>query len=136
MESVDDIVRRAIALLEERVGIDALWLFGSRAVGAANQDSDIDLAVLLRQPVPPLELLEARSELSAELGCDVDVIDLDRASPILVMQVLRNGRLLLDRSPERRLTLTAHAPGWYEDVRIVRREAELALRERMHRGRP
>jgi hypothetical protein len=51
------------------------------------------------------------------------------------MQVLRYGRLLLDRQPARRLRVVAAAPGRYEDLKIVRREAERSLVERVRRGR-
>jgi hypothetical protein len=82
-----------------------------------------------------LELIDARGDLAAQLGRPVDLVDLDRASPILVMQVLRHGHLLLDRDPARRHRLAAAAPGRYEDLMIVRRPVERALLDRLRRGR-
>jgi predicted nucleotidyltransferase len=121
--------------LDDRFGLDALWLFGSAATGMATTDSDIDLAALFQRRPSGVELLEAKQQLGSLLSRDVDVVDLDRASPILVMQVLRYGRLLLDRQPARRLRVVAAAPGRYEDLKIVRREAERSLVERVRRGR-
>jgi predicted nucleotidyltransferase len=66
--------------LDRRFGLAALWLFGSRASGAAREDSDLDLAALFRRSPSPLELLEAQAELGAELGVELDLIDLARAS--------------------------------------------------------
>lgn len=80
------------------------------------------------------ELLEARLELAASLSRDVDLVDLDRASPVLVMQVLRYGRLLANSDPAHRIRLEAAAPGRYEDLMIVRREAERALIGRVRGG--
>lgn len=40
---------RAVDLLDERFGVDALWLFGSEAQGRARPDSDVDLAGLFRR---------------------------------------------------------------------------------------
>jgi predicted nucleotidyltransferase len=129
-------VQAIVERLDFRFGLDALWLFGSEASGSAGRSSDVDLAGLFRQRPSVLELIDAREALGALLGRDVDLVDFERASPILVMQVLRNGRLLVDASPGRRHRLTATAPSRYEDLRVLRRAAEHALIARVRRGRP
>lgn len=63
-------------------------------------------------------------------------MDLDRVSPILGMQVLKHGRLLLDRNPKRRYELFGRILNLYEDVKILRRETERALFQRVSGGRP
>lgn len=122
--------------LDQRFGLDVLWLFGSRASGAVREDSDVDLAALFRRSPSALELLEAQVDLGAELGVEVDLIDLDRASPILAMQVLKHGKLLVDRSLRRRTDFIVRTVSMYEDLKIVRREAEQALFRRVAHGRP
>jgi len=67
--------------------------------GEARGDSDVDLAALFSRPVPVEAVLAARLDLFNLLGRDVDLVDLRRASPILGRQVVRDGRLLLDRDP-------------------------------------
>jgi predicted nucleotidyltransferase len=126
--------RTIIELLDRRFGLVGLWVFGSFASGQARSDSDLDLAALFEREPSALELLEARSALSALISRDVDLVNLESASPVLLMQVLRHGTLLLDRNPARRIRLTASAPGRYEDLSIVRREVEQALLGRI-RGR-
>ncbi len=126
---------RVVAVLDRRFGLDALWLFGSEAAGRARADSDLDLAALFRTRPEPLDLLDARHEVAELIGRDVDLVDLDRASPILAMQVLRHGTLLVDRNYRRRIDFIAHAPGRYEDVIITRREAERALLDRVRSSR-
>lgn len=121
--------------LEARFGLDALWLFGSEAKGTSRPGSDLDLAALFRRPPSALELLDTRAEFAGRLGRDVDLVDLDRASPILAMQVVRHGRLVAEANPARRQRFAAGLPGRYEDLRIVRRQAEQALFERVRRGR-
>ena len=128
---IDQVVER----LTQRFGLDALWLFGSGARGAATSCSDVDLAALFRRVPEPDELLGMAAELEAVLGRPVDLVDLDRASPILAMQVLRTGRLLVDANPSRRQRLAAATPGRYEDLLIVRRPVERAILERARRGR-
>ena len=121
--------------LDGRFGLDALWLFGSEAIDSAGPFSDIDLAALFRSRPSALDLLEARDTLGAPLGRDVDLVDLERASPIVAMQVLRHGRLLTDANPRRRHQAVSGTASRYEDLRIVRREAERALLARMRNGR-
>lgn len=128
------LLQRGAKALHQRFGLDALWLFGSAARGAPGK-ADLDLAALFHRQPSPVELLEARETLGALMGVEVDLVDLDRASPILVMQVLRYGKLLVDRDPARRHRLVAAAPGRYEDLRILRREGERALLDRVRRGR-
>lgn len=129
-------LQRIAERLDARFGLDALWMFGSEAKGTARRRSDVDLAVLFRRPPSTLELLHAREELADLLGRDVDLLDLAQVSPILAMQVLRHGKLLVDANPVRRQQFVAAAPGRYEDLKIVRREAERALLERVRSGRP
>jgi len=129
-------VERIAEVLEARFGLDALWVFGSVASGTAAVRSDVDLAALFAKRPAPLDLLDARSEIATLLGRDVDLVDLGRASPVLAMQVLRRGRLLVDRNPPRRRQFVAGAPGRYEDLKLQRRPTEAALLARVRRDRP
>src|SRR5688500_343298 len=81
-----------VALLQDRFGLDALFVFGSEASGARHRGSDLDLAALLRRRPDALELLDAQTVLEGIAGTDVDLVDLAAASPILARQVLRDGR--------------------------------------------
>jgi hypothetical protein len=51
------------------------------------------------------------------------------------MQILKHGRLLVDRNPSRRHEAFSRILSLYEDVKILRREAEQALFKRMRVGR-
>lgn len=121
--------------LDGRLGLDALWLFGSEATDSAGPFSDIDLAGLFRSRPSALDLLDERAALGALLGRDVDLVDLERVSPIVAMQVFRYGRLLVDANPRRRHEAVSSAASRYEDLRIVRRETERAMLARIRYGR-
>jgi uncharacterized protein len=121
--------------LDRRFGVDALWLFGSEASDSARASSDVDLAGIFCIRPSAMDLLETREELGVLLARPVDLVDLDRASPIVVMQVLRHGRLIVDANPPRRIRAMASAAVRYEDLRIIRRQAERAMLERIRRGR-
>lgn len=129
-----DQFREAQDYLDERFGVDALWIYGSEAKGAARPGSDLDLGALFAHRIEPVETLDAAAELSRRLGRDVDLVDLDRASPILAMQVLRNGRLILDAKPPHRHELFARTINRYEDLKIIRRPMEQALYRRFAGG--
>lgn len=124
-----------LELLGQRAGVDAAWLFGSQATGKAGPSSDIDVAVLFSQRPSPIERIEWQSELAGRLGRSVDLVDLDGASPALAMQVLRHGKLLLDRNPRRRIAFAAILPSRYEDLRRLRAPIEQRIAERMGHGR-
>lgn len=130
-----DQIDRVTTVLDRWFGLDTLWLYGSHAKGTERQDSDMDFAALFRRRPEGLEIFDARTELEEVLRRDVDLIDLDQAPPILAMQVLKHGRLLVDRNPSRRHDAFSRILSLYEDVKILRREAESALFKRMRVGR-
>ncbi|HYN21683.1 MAG TPA: nucleotidyltransferase domain-containing protein [Thermoanaerobaculia bacterium] len=129
-----DQLERITESLDARFGLDTLWLYGSEAEGTARPDSDVDLAALFRRRPEGLELFDARTELEEILRRDVDLVDLDQAPPPLGRQGLKHGCLLVDRNPGRRHDAFSRILNLYEDVRILRREGEQAMLERMRVG--
>ena len=80
----------------------AVYLFGSTASNRTRPDSDVDLAVLPAIPLAAAELMALRTELSEQLGRDVDLVDLSRATTVLRKEVLARGRLLFETDRLRR----------------------------------
>jgi predicted nucleotidyltransferase len=72
----------------------AVYVFGSRASGQARPDSDIDIAFVPSAPCDPYAVFLAAQELAAAFDCDVDLIDLSRASAVMKAEVLRGGQRL------------------------------------------
>jgi predicted nucleotidyltransferase len=130
-DEVERLVRERIApLLERRFGLAALWLFGSQASGRTHSGSDVDLAALFARRPTVEQWLDVQGELAGLGGREIDLVDLDHASPILAMQVLRHGRLLVENDPRRRIAFAAGVPARYEDLKIFRRPIEAALLRR------
>jgi predicted nucleotidyltransferase len=72
----------------------AIYRFGSQAKGTARPDSDIDLAVLARDPIPGLRRFELAQELATQLHRDVDLVDLRTTSTVMRMQIISTGECL------------------------------------------
>jgi predicted nucleotidyltransferase len=83
-------VRRALD------GVVAVYRFGSTARGTATDASDTDVAILARARVKPERRFEVQESLAAQLGCDVDFVDLASASTVMAMQVIADGQLLYE----------------------------------------
>jgi predicted nucleotidyltransferase len=134
MQPLETVLTEMIVLLERRFGVDALVVFGSEAKGIARPDSDVDLAALFRSPPGDVALREACAELERIARRPVDLVDLERASPILAFQVLRDGRCVHGADSPRLAAFRAILPGRYEDLKRVRAAAEAALVERVVHG--
>lgn len=92
-ERVDAIRDIAAATAAEDPRILALYLFGSRADGTEHERSDVDLAVLFREPVDLGEVISLETRFEDRLGLPVDLIDFGKASPFLALRVVRGERL-------------------------------------------
>lgn len=69
----------------------AIYAFGSRIQGTANEQSDLDLAVLVAGYAAPLGLWSLASELEDITGCPVDLLDLRAASTVMQYQIITTG---------------------------------------------
>ena len=106
-QNLQDIRRTLHAALEPVTEIEIVYLFGSAATGALKKDSDLDLALGFVQPEDPLGRVRFLGQMEDLLGDRVervvDLIDLYRASPILLHQILKSGRPALLVRDERKL---------------------------------
>ncbi len=106
-------------LLEDDSGVVGAYLFGSRGRGEERVDSDVDLGVLFAEaPRPRLDNAAARleSRLEAALGLAVQVTAVDVAPPDLVHRVLRDGVIVKDADPARRIGFEVAARNRYFDL--------------------
>jgi predicted nucleotidyltransferase len=74
-------------------------LYGSSARGDDTEESDVDVMVVLRDEKPG-DTVRLASRLRRTLGAHVDVASLsrvERQSPLLLLQVLNEGRVIADR---------------------------------------
>ena len=101
--------RMAVAAIRRAVpDLVAVYRFGSSVSGERSPGSDVDLAILATIPLDPLRRFDLQERLASALGTSVDLVDLRAASPVMAMQVIGTGRLLLDQD--------ASARGRFEDL--------------------
>ena len=123
--------REILTALDRHLTAATVWLYGSAARDSLRPHSDLDLAVLLAQPADRAEVLAVSGLLEAELGRTVDLVDLDAAGPVLAHQVIRDGRLLRDDAPNRRVALAVRTATAREDLRISQRSARAIVAKRL-----
>jgi predicted nucleotidyltransferase len=77
-------------------GVQLAVAFGSRARSSARRGSDLDIGVLIDQPVD-LTRLGVAAERATRLV--VDLIHLNSAMPLLRFEIARDGVVLFERTP-------------------------------------
>jgi predicted nucleotidyltransferase len=110
------------------------WLFGSRCRGSDDEDSDIDIAVLLPDNVAPIQRVEIGGSLSRRLaltlGAPVDLVVLNDAGSLLRYEATARGRLVFGDYDEA-FVFERRARAAYEDLRHIQGFFTAALRDRL-----
>lgn len=124
-----DLLERCRAALAENV--EVAWIYGSFWSPRFAPKSDLDLAVAgLR-----CNRDELADALTSSLGRSVDLLDLDRADPIIGFQVLAHGLVIYD--PDGRAArVEGQVLAAYLDWKVARRPIEAAQSSRPIVGRP
>ena len=118
----------AVRIVAEALDPAAVMLFGSHATGPASAHSDVDLAVLIAGELPSWEEVgRLKLDLEEVFGSEVDLVILDSASPIVAMQVLKEGRTLSCRDAEALELFTVRTLTDYADLKIIRAPIEKRL---------
>ena len=74
----------------------AIYQFGSTVGGQEHGEGDLDLVILASRPLENLDRWTLQEDLAAELGRDVDLVDLRSASTVMQARVLDTGRVLAE----------------------------------------
>lgn len=128
-----DLARRLEQLpnLLEQEGVLLAYLFGSLVAEASDRPPprDVDLALLMPAGRPAYRLREAVTDCLDTQR--VDVVDLRRASPVLRMEIVRNGRVLYAASDDVQLQFELETVRIYQDTNYLREQQRKILKERM-----
>jgi predicted nucleotidyltransferase len=131
-----------------RQGVTLAYLFGSQAEGRAGPLSDVDVAVLLGPDVPPRQgwsdpQITLMDELARLFGVKrVDVVILNRATPLLAHQVVKYGRVIYEDESRPAVDFAVYAISRYADSKPLRDlrhrylAERIAERKRQRAGKP
>lgn len=109
-----------------------VYLFGSTAKGCSRPDSDVDIAFLASSPPDPVRVFDVAQEIASDLGREVDLVDLHRASAVLKAQVIGTGRRLPGGDPGATATFEMYALSDYARANEERREPLRVFEESFH----
>ena len=124
-ERVDSTLRDAASRVARAAGLRLVVMFGSTARFVASPE-DLDLAVLASDPVDAVELTNRFTTL---LGFqEVDVVDLRRADPVLLVQVAQEGIPLFESAPGEFASFCSLATRRFADTRKFRDAEREAIR--------
>jgi len=100
-------VKPIIELLNKKPHILFAYLFGSKAKGYANERSDWDIAIFIKDSIRENGLwpaFELEAQLSRAVKATVQVTILNTPlPPVFAFEILKDGILLVDRGPNLRM---------------------------------
>jgi uncharacterized protein len=117
--AIETRLRDFLASRAEREGIAAAWLFGSVARGTPHPASDVDVGILFEEDPPQtLEGLHFDLEWEMEklLRVPVQLVVLNQAPVDLIVRVLRDGKLLVERDRSKRVHFEVKSRFEYWDL--------------------
>lgn len=97
-----------------KIGVAAVYLFGSQALKRGGPLSDYDIAVLFKNSVPAKKYFDLRLKLMALFSDffkhpEVDVVILDEAPPVLAMNCIDDSRLIFEADHAARISFETAA---------------------------
>lgn len=133
-------IERTIARFAENEGLIAAYVHGSAAMGNMDEDSDVDIALLAPADLPSEEKRHLRMRAITELMQafpaieeKFDVIILQDVPVLLRHNVLRRGRLIIERDRSKRMDFELSVERAYDDEEpYLRRESEMILSRIIH----
>ena len=116
--TIDDQIR---AVFKDFPKVKLVILFGSVATSSAHTQSDLDVAVLARQPLMAEEKMRIIEALALEMGRPVDLIDLFATPEPITGQVIKHGRRVLGGNSDFAELLSRHLVEMVDFVPIQER---------------
>ena len=107
-------------VLGKQGGVEFAYIFGSTVIGNTNKESDVDIGVYLasKDIITYFDIrLDLIRVLTQALGKEADVVILNRAAPFLRYVVIREGKLVFERSEESRVNFELKTLQEYYDYK-------------------
>ena len=104
-----DIEKLKNLLKKEFSQIEIAYIFGSAKEGNIKEGSDIDIAVLLKNNYNSMLSLEIGAFIEEHFKCKTDVVELNKANPILKHEVFKQRKRLFERDSTKRAIFEANS---------------------------
>lgn len=132
IEEIKEILNSKIEYLKNKYSISLLYVFGSYATGKNNGNSDLDIAILLKDNYVPMAKLELLGDLNIIFKRDdIDLVILNSASPVLKFQVVKYGAKLYMEDEVDKVNFEAKVVSEYMDMEPFRRRQNEISKMRM-----
>ena len=124
----------------KRLGVEVVYLFGSQAEGVAGKASDIDIGIVLKNPIPKqkpaTDLYNALFHILHDCFDmsnfrTMDIVFLQRASLELQFDVIRHGKVLFESSSDVRMNFEERVATLYRDFKPILKQFNNAILERI-----
>jgi uncharacterized protein len=129
--SIEDMTSKINKYLLMYPDVAFAFLFGSCTRGEATGFSDVDIAIYFTGLVYFHRINRLREDLTGLLGKETDIVVLNTASPIIRMQVLKKGTLLIKKDQRAYHEFFMNTVTEYDDLKRNRKEIE----DKILRGR-
>lgn len=83
-----------VKIILDNLKCEAIVLFGSFARGTQNAESDIDIAVKVKEKLDKKEIYKLSNLLADKLNKEIDLINLDEIGDTFRYEILINGKTL------------------------------------------
>ena len=92
-------ISRTIGFLQKNAPrLQGIYLFGSRAAGEHQDDSDLDIAILLHpvaaKQMTGLQIFTLQCDMTYKLDIPVDLINLRQVNTVMQMAIIHTGDLI------------------------------------------
>lgn len=117
-------MKKTVSFFNGRKDASLVFVFGSFVRNELTAASDIDLGVYFYNTPDIYQINAIKEDLCALLKRDVDVVVLNDASPIIKMQVLKNGILVFEAAPNNYSSFYGDTVKQYDDLKLIRKNCE------------
>jgi predicted nucleotidyltransferase len=129
-------LKRCLPAVLAEYPVDAAYVYGSVARGTATPLSDVDIAVLLTEPLSSRDRLKLELTIQGEIEtrCGLSPVDVRaiNGAPLMVQgRVVQQGRLVYERDRARRVHFEVMTRKRYFDFAPVARHLQEAFLERV-----
>jgi len=94
LSDFEEQLKSLLPLLEQKYSIAKLGIFGSYARAEQQEDSDLDLLVVFKEPPSLFKYIELENFFSESLGVKVDLVMEDALKPKIRERILKEVQLI------------------------------------------